>query len=45
MNSLEVWEQVLILLGYLGLYLFVKKFMISKYKNRRQTDGKRNGQR
>lgn len=32
MNSLELWEQILFILVYLGLYFFVKKFIIAKYR-------------
>lgn len=32
MNSLELWQQILILVFYLGLYVIVKKLVITRFR-------------
>ncbi len=32
MNSLDLWQQILILVFYVGLYVVVKKFVIARFR-------------
>ena len=31
MSSLPAWQQILVILFYIGLYFFVKKFVVAKF--------------